>query len=105
MKMMAGSKKQQANVRKRKKGGKHQTNLSPDIQLKLFELLQGERASLVIFSKKLKSRICLVNPALKNPGDMSSKYPVYTTNELAFILSFGTEELKRFHYLKTRLVD
>lgn len=74
-----------------------------DMLLKLFELLQGERALIKIYSKKLRSEVFLVNPELQNPDDLSVEFPVYTTNELAFILPMNAEEFTQFHYLKTRL--
>lgn len=73
-----------------------------DMLLKLFELLQGERALIKIYSKKLKSEVFLVNPELQNPDDLNVELPVYTTNELAFILPMNAKEFKQFHYLKTR---
>ncbi len=103
---VAGSTKKSTSTKKRKK----RTSSAPkasnaDIFVKLFELLQGEREKIYIYSKKLGCKICLVNPALINPKTIKSNYPVYTTKELAFILSFDADELRRFHYLKTRLVE
>jgi len=77
----------------------------PDMVVQLYELLQGERNLLKIYSKRLNSEICLVNSALTDPLQLTPGCPVYTTEELAFILTLSEEELQRFHYLKTRLVE
>lgn len=78
--------------------------LTPDLLLKLSQLLQGERDMVMVHSKALQSDICFVNPALRDPATVQADCPVYTTRELAFILSLSPEEFRRFHYLKTKLV-
>ena len=106
MRTVAGSTKKYTSPKRRKKSqGKSVRPGNADIFVKLFELLQGDRKKIYIYSKKLGCKICLVNPAVINPKKMKSNYPVYTTNELAFILSFDADELQRFHYLKTKLVE
>ncbi len=79
-------------------------SLDTDLLLKLYELLQGERDRVRVYSKALQSDICFVNPARHNPDTLPMDCPVYTTRELAFVLSLTAEEFRRFHYLKTRLV-
>ena len=106
MRTMAGSKEKYISSKKRKKRKiKPGKKPNADMFMKLFELLQGEREVMYVYSKKLGCKICLVNPALRNPKEVKSNHPVYTTNELAFILSFDANELERFHYLKTKLVE
>lgn len=70
----------------------------------LHELLQGERASVNIFSKALDGEICFFNPALVDPLELDDTLPAYSTRELAFVLSLSAEELQRYHHLKTCLV-
>ena len=79
--------------------------LNPDLMLKLSELVHGERDTVMIHSKALQSDICFVNPALRDPATLRVDCPVYTTRELAFLLSLSDEEFRRFHYLKTKLID
>ncbi|RMG68058.1 MAG: hypothetical protein D6715_03320 [Calditrichaeota bacterium] len=79
-------------------------SIDSDLLLKLYELLEGERDMVRVYSKALQSEICFVNPAVFNPDTLETDCPVYTTRELAFVLSLSEEEFRRFHYLKTRLV-
>jgi len=79
-------------------------SLNTDLLLKLYELLQGERDMVRVYSKALQSDICFVNPTVHNPDTLQMDCPMYTTRELAFVLSLTEEEFRRFHYLKTRLV-
>lgn len=76
-----------------------------DLVLRIYELLQGERDMIKIYSKQLRCEIYLVNPALKDPQALRVPVPVYTTSELAFVLSLSKDELKRFHYLKKKLLE
>lgn len=100
MKKLAGKSKKRNFIR-----GKDKKVFDPDIVVKIFELIQGEREILRIYSKSLESEICLINPELTSPLHLAMDCPVYTTEELAFILPLNEDEFKRFHYLKTRLVD
>ncbi len=78
--------------------------LDPDLLLKLYELLEGDREMVRLYSRALDGEICFVNPALKDPDQLDLDCPVYTTRELAYIISLSEEDFRRFHYLKTRLV-
>jgi hypothetical protein len=78
--------------------------LDPDLLLKLYELLQGEREVVYVYSKALQSKLCLVNPDIQDPAQLATDCPIYTTRELAYIISLSGEDFRRFHYLKTRLV-
>lgn len=75
-----------------------------DMLLKLYELLQGERDMVRVHSKALGSEICFVNPEVHNPEQMQLDCPAYSTRELAFVLSLSPPELRRYHYLKMKLV-
>lgn len=75
-----------------------------DLLLKLYELLQGERGLVRVYSQTLQAEICFVNPALQDPVQIPVEEIAYTTSELAFVLSLSEEEFRRFHYLKTRLL-
>lgn len=77
---------------------------SPDLTLRLHELIEGRVGSLRMFSKALSAEICFVNPALEDPARFEGDCPVYTTRELAFVLSLTPEELRRYHHLKSRLI-
>ncbi len=78
--------------------------LDTDLLLKLYELLQGERDMVRVYSKALQSELCFVNPDLVDPTQLNIDCPVYATRELAYVLSLSAEDFRRFHYLKTRLV-
>ena len=98
---------QQNNKRTRKRVKKEShVEMSPDLLLQLYELLEGERDTVRVYSRALQSELCFVNPALCDPEQLKlqSDCPVYTTRELAFVLSLTEEEFRRFHYLKTKLV-
>ncbi len=90
-------------ARKRVKKESH-VAISPDLLLQLYELLEGERDTVRVYSRALQSELCFVNPALRDPDQIQTDCPVYTTRELAFVLSLSEEEFRRFHYLKTKLV-
>ena len=78
---------------------------SPDLLIKLYELLQGEKKMIRLYSKVLQSELCFVNAEQVPPEELAHlDCPVYTTRELAYIISLSDEEFRRFHYLKTRLV-
>jgi len=78
---------------------------SPELLVKLYELLQGERNIIRTYSHVLQSELCFVNAEKTSPEELARlDCPVYTTRELAYILSLSDEEFRRFHYLKTRLV-
>ena len=78
---------------------------SPDLLVRLYELLQGEKKMIRAYSKALQSELCFVNAEQVPPEELARlDCPVYTTRELAYIISLSDEEFRRFHYLKTRLV-
>ena len=83
---------------------KNKTTSRPDLLLALYELVQGDREMVRVYSKALQNDICFVNPERVNPETLAFDCPVYTTRELAYIISLSEEEFQRFHYLKTRLV-
>jgi hypothetical protein len=101
MKLLADKKKYQFFNRK-----KASKLFDPDMMVQIYELLQGDREMIKIYSKSLGSEICFVNaettPAMR---ELPPGCPVYTTEELAFVLTLSEEEFKRFHYLKNRLTD
>ena len=70
----------------------------------LYELLQGKRDMVRVYSKALQSDLCFINPERLNTNLIPMDCPVYTTRELAYILSLPEEKLKQFHYQKTRMV-
>ena len=77
----------------------------PDLQVTLYELLHGKRNMIRVYSETLQNELCFVNAERIPPEDLARlDCPVYTTRELAYILSLSEEEFRRFHYLKTRLV-
>lgn len=78
--------------------------LTPDLLLELYELLQGDRDMVKVYSKALESEICFVNPARLTPDQLDTVSPVYTTRELAYVISLSEEDFRRFHYLKMQLV-
>jgi hypothetical protein len=78
---------------------------NPDLMIKLSELLQGEREMIRVHSEAFDSDICFVNPALCDPSTLQTDCPVYTTRELAHILSLSPEEFQRFNDLKTSSVS
>ena len=100
MKLLADKKKYQFFSRK-----KASKLFDPDIMVKIYELLQGEREMIKIYSKSLGCEICFINTETTTPLQLPIDCPVYTTEELAFVLALTDEEFKRFHYLKTRLMD
>lgn len=71
--------------------------LNPDLVFKLSELLQGERGMLKVHSDAFESDICFVNPAVCDPSTLQMDCPVYTTRELANVLSLSPEEFRQFH--------
>ncbi len=73
-----------------------------DIILELFQVLEGQRSSLIFYSHTLECDICLVNTALADVEQQNMTCPVYTTDELAYILTLSQMDLKRYHYLKSR---
>jgi hypothetical protein len=78
---------------------------SSELLVQLYELLQGERHMIRIHSHVLQSELCFVNTEKISPEELTRlDCPVYTTRELAYIISLSDEEFRRFHYLKTRLV-
>ncbi len=77
--------------------------LNPDMLVQLYELLEGEREMVRVFSKALNEEICFVNPELVDVEKLPVDLPVYTTREIAFVLSMQPDEFRRYHYLKTRL--
>ncbi len=87
--------------RKRRKSRKSKP-FNSEMLLNLYELLQGERDSVTMFSKALGEKIRFFNPAVE-PEEVPSGIASYSTRELAFVLSMTEEEFHRYHYLKTRL--
>jgi hypothetical protein len=57
-----------------------------------------------VHSRALDSEICFVNPEIHDPEKLSPDCPAYTTRELAFVLSLSPSELRRYHYLKMKLI-
>ncbi|GAB4341000.1 MAG: hypothetical protein Kow0037_27260 [Calditrichia bacterium] len=86
------------------RSGQQSFHLSPDLLLQIYELLQGERDMVRVYSHTLQCHLSFVNPERQNPELLQNGDPVYTTRELAYVLSLSREDLIRFHYLKTRLV-
>ncbi|MEJ2635041.1 MAG: hypothetical protein P8184_07085 [Calditrichia bacterium] len=89
--------------RQRAKSDSH-ISLDTDLLLKLYELLQGERDMVRVYSNALESELCFVNPEFPDSEQVNADCPVYTTRELAYVISLSREDFLRFHYLKTRLV-
>ena len=83
---------------RQKRGNNPKTN--PVLLLKLYELIHGERNMIRLHSNALDSEICFVNPALCDPTALQMDCPVYTTRELADVLSLSMEEFQRFHGVK-----
>ncbi len=77
---------------------------SPDLLVVLYELLQGQREMVRVYSKVLQREICLINTPLSTSELLALDCPVYITGELAQIISLSPEEFQRFHHLKTRMV-
>ena len=75
-----------------------------DLTLVLYELLQGKREFVRVYSNTLQSDLCFVNPNKLDLATLNIDCPVYTTKELAYIITLSKEDFLRFHYLKTRLV-
>lgn len=82
---------------KRRKRTNRNSNPGSDLMFKLSELLQGEREMIRVRSDAFDSDICFVNPALRDPSTLQMDCPVYTTGELAHILSLSPEEFRKFH--------
>ena len=80
-----------------------EAHFNNEMMLQLYELLQGERDIVKVYSRALKSDLYFVNPELQDRVEDELECPTYTTRELSFVLSMTTEELQRYHYLKTRL--
>ena len=76
--------------------------LNSDLVFKLSELLQGERGTLKVHSDTFDSDICFINPAVCDPSTLQMDCPVYTTRELAHVLSLSQEEFRRFHDVKEK---
>ncbi|MFZ0390741.1 MAG: hypothetical protein WAN36_09825 [Calditrichia bacterium] len=89
--------------RPRKDLSKNNASQSALVQ-KIYELLQGKRVMLKAYSNALQSEVLFVNSEQVNMEQLPEGLPVYTTRELAQIISFSREEFQRFHYLKTRMV-
>ncbi len=71
-----------------------------DLLLKLYELLQGERDMIKVHSNTFDSDICFVNPALCDPSTLQTDCLIYTTRELAQVLSLTPEGLRYFNRQK-----
>lgn len=72
--------------------------------IKLYELIQGERGIVKIYSEFLECEIYLINPGVTNLPPLPDDCPIYTTEELAFLVNLSEDDLRRYHYLKTRLI-
>ena len=79
-------------------------SFSGDMLLQLYELLQGEREMVWVYSNALNGEICFVNSDEPGRSDVPAGLPVYTARELSFVLSLSAAELRRYHYLKMKLV-
>ncbi|RMI13214.1 MAG: hypothetical protein D6681_06035 [Calditrichaeota bacterium] len=80
------------------------TTFAPDTLTQLYELLQGQRPMVKVYSRTLNTELCFVNPDVAQPVAIDPDTPVYSSRELSLVLSMTPEELQRYHYLKTRLV-
>lgn len=88
---------------KKRSHRRQKSAINPDVLVKLYELVQGEREMVRFYSKSLDSELCFVNPALQDVEKLPAGATVYTTRELSFVLSMNPEELQRYHYLKMKL--
>jgi hypothetical protein len=75
-----------------------------DLLVALYELLQGERNMVRVYSKALQSELCFINPEQLNSDLLPTDCPIYSTKELAHIISLSEEEFRRYHYLKIKMV-
>ncbi len=91
------------NFKKKRTTLRAKNALDPDVLVKLYELVQGEREMVKFYSNSLNSELCFVNPALQDVDRLPAETTVYTTRELSFVLSMDPEELRRYHYLKMKL--
>jgi hypothetical protein len=82
-------------TKRRKRASRNSSN--SDLMFKLSELLQGERDMIRVHSHAFDGDICFVNSALLDPSTLQTDCPVYTTGELAHILSLSPEEFRKFH--------
>jgi len=89
-------------VTRRRRKKREAKPFSSEMLVKLYELLQGERDSVILFSKALGEKIRFFNPATETE-EMRPDLPSYSTRELAFVLSMTQEEFYKYHYLKTHL--
>jgi len=87
---------------RRRRGSSYK--IQPELMLKLSELLQGERDMIKVYSRAFNSDICFINPAVCDPSTLPTDCPVYTTRELAHVLSLSPEEFRRFHGVKKQRV-
>jgi len=76
----------------------------PELVVKLYELLQGQRDMVRVYSKAFQSDLCFINPERLHSDLIPTDCPVYTTRELAHIISLPEGEFQYFHSLKTRMV-
>jgi hypothetical protein len=88
---------------KRRKRASRNSSEGSDLMFKLSELLQGERDMIRVRSDAFDSDICFVNPALRDPSTLQTDCPVYTTGELAHILSLSPEGIRKYHTVKANL--
>jgi hypothetical protein len=96
---------QKNNKRTRKRAVQNPTKKNTnDLTLALYELLQGKREFVRIYSNTLQSDLCFVNTNKLDSATLTIDCPIYTTKELAYIITLSKEDFLRFHYLKTRLV-
>lgn len=90
--------------KRRRPAAKIEKQSDADMLVKLYELLQGERDIVRVFSRALNKEICFINPDVSEIEKNSADMPAYTTRELSFVMSLSPEELQRYHYLKMKLV-
>ncbi len=95
--------KTQSGVRQRR-ATSNSLVADPDLLLQLYELLQGDRGTVVVYSNALQDKLYFVNPAVVDVETLPKGTPVYTTRELAFVITLSDEELRRYHYLKMKLI-
>ncbi|HQU73869.1 MAG TPA: hypothetical protein PLG66_16305 [Calditrichia bacterium] len=88
---------------RRRKKRSADSRFDKNTMVELYELLQGQREQVQVYSKALNSHVLFVNQAIERE-QADSTMPVFTTRELAFVLSLSEEELQRYYYLKMRLV-
>jgi hypothetical protein len=75
-----------------------------ELVLRLYQLLQGEREVVRVYSRVLQDDLYFINPDSVNTELLPGNCAVYTTRELAHIISISGEDFRRYHYLKLKKV-